>query len=670
MIGYAVSRPFTLSVRGQRKTLKAAPALDAPTADTIYISAQWEIEMVQRALTEAWPQENRAELLRIISPAMLARTPGFPVLLGAGAYADPEPQSPPQCLALQLQSLQAAQPFRRHFRLLIVNGFGSNLGDTMIGLTAFRQVLSMLRAELPAVSVDLMLGWHKDDRLERLVRDVEGIDTVLTQGLSLAEMSRYQGFFDTSGLLLLPRYGKMPMVDWYLWWFGIDPSQVAAAEKRNRVAIPAEIGQAVADHLTPKNRPRILINPHASVALRSMPERTLRHLIEHLLSVWPEVDVLSTHQLNMNAPRLHVVSKIMPTVDHLAALLTQVDGLIGVDTYTQHLADATSTPSVTIMASMEPAVYPYYPLGESLSLPGANRLSGWGKAKVAPSDWAAVSSHYEMAWKGLDLDVVLSALRRMMAKKQASHSVYPLRLHPGPGPQRQPLTRRLVIEGMELEMPIWQREDPLAQLLQQTVIGLGKQVLARGDTAVYLGAGVGEAGLPLARMVGGQGRFIAFEPRRELHQLLCANLARAGIRHAEAHLAMPEGDGYAVREIASLAVDDEYLPLSMGNSEQPEPIVCWPLDARELSGCRLLTVCSPLPLLSVLQGARKTIQRCRPVIVAGVLFWQDVPRLAAFLAEFGYHVRTVEVSHSAMPESGAQYAILAAEPPGGTAHVN
>jgi hypothetical protein len=670
MIGYAVSRPFTLSVRGQRKTLKAAPSLEAPTADTLYIAAQWEMEMLQQALREAWPEENKAELLRIISPAILVRTPGFPVLLGAGAYADPEHQAPPQCLALQLRSLKAAQPFRGHFRLLVINGFGSNLGDTMIGLTAFRQVLSVLRAELPAVSVDLMLGWHKDDRLERLVRNVEGIEAILTQGLSLAEMSRYQGLFDTSRLLLLPRYGKLPMVDWYLWWFGMEPSQVAAAEKRNQVAIPAEADQAVAGCLGSKNRPRLLVNPRASVALRSMPETTLRRLIEHLLSAWPEADVLLTHQLNMNSPRVHVLSKITPTVDHLAALLAQVDGLIGVDTYTQHLADATSTPSVTIMTSMEPGIYPYYPLGESLLLPGANQLFGWGKPKVAPSDWAGVSSHYETAWEALDFDAVLSALRRMMAKKQESCSAYPIRLHPGPGPKQKLLTRPVVVEGMELEMPVRQREDPLAQLLHQTVIDLGKQVLARGDTVVYLGTGVGEAALPLARRVGGQGRLVAFEPRRGLYQLLCANLARAEIRHAEAHFAMPEGEGYAVREIASLSVDDEYLPLSMGNSERLEPIVCWPLDAREIGACRMLAVCSPLPLLSVLQGAGNTIRRCQPVIVAGVLYWQDMPRLTEFLAEFGYHVRTLEVSNSDMPESGAQYGILAAEPPGGIAHIN
>ncbi|EIC28332.1 hypothetical protein [Methylomicrobium album] len=670
MIGYAVSRPFALSVRGQRKTLKAAPSLETPTADTVYISAQWEIDMLQQALTEAWPQANKAELLRIISSATLVRTAGFPVLLGAGAYADPEHQSPPQCLVLQLRSLKAAQPFREHFRLLVINGFGSNLGDTMIGLTAFRQVLSVLCAELPAVSVDLMLGWHKDDRLERLVRNVEGIDTVLTQGLSLAEMSRYQGIFDTSRLLLLPRYGKMPMVDWYLWWFGIEPSQVAAADKRNQVAIPAEADRAVADCLTPKAGPRILVNPRASVLLRSMPESALRRLIEHILSAWPEADVLLTHQMNIHSPRLQFVSKITPTVDHLAALLTQVDGLIGVDTYTQHLADATSTPSVTMMASMELEVYPYYPLGESLLLPGASQLSGWGKAKVAPSDWAAASSHYEMAWEAVDFDAVLSALRRMMAKKQASYRAYPIRFHPEPGPERKLSTRQAVIEGMELDIPIRQREDPLAQLLHQTVIGLGKQVLARGDTVVYLGAGAGAAALPLARMVGGQGRLVAFEPRRELYQLLCANLARAGIRHAEAHFAMPEGEGYAVREIANLSMDDEYLPLSMGNSEQLEPIVCWPLDARKIEACRLLTVCSPLPLLSVLQGAGNTIRRCQPVIVAGVLYWRDVSRLTEFLAGFGYHVRTLEVSDSALPESGIQYAILAAEPPGGTAHIN
>lgn len=665
MIGYAVSRSFTLSVRGQRKTLKAAPSLEEPTADTVYIAAQWEANLLRKALAATWPQENIGRLLRAMPQTMLTQMAGFPAILGAGAYADPAREALPHCLASQLRAIKAVEPLRQHFRLLLINGFGSNLGDMMIGLTAFRQVLKVLRGELPAVSVDIMLGWHKDDRLERLLRGVDGIDNVVTQGLSLAEMTRYQGIFDTSKLLWLPRYGQMPLVDWYLWWMGADHGQVAAADKRNHVAIPETAARVVEHALAAVDGPRVLVNPKASVALRGMPEAIARKCVERLLAAWPEARVLLTCPLDFEHPRLHVLADATPTVDHLAALLCRVDGLIGVDTYTHHLADATSTPSVALMASMPPEIYPYYPLGEALLLPDAQKLPAWRKAKVAEKDWPAMLAVYDKAWQAVDFEAVLATLRRLIAQKQADRDAYPARLYPEPTPKAGS-TEKIEIEGQALDVPIRQRRDPLAQSLHQTIIGLAKQMLARGDVVVQLGTGVGESAVSLARQVGAQGRLVAFEPRLGLHRLLCANLQQAGIRHAETHWVMPEGEGYAMREIAGLSIDDEYMPLSMGNIAQPEAVVCWPLDDRELNACRLLVVCSPLPLLSVLQGAKNTIKCYQPVIVAGVLHLRDAPRLTEYLREFGYQARILELGDRARP----QYGIVLAEPPGGTVHIN
>src|SRR5437870_1047961 len=51
------------------------------------------------------------------------------------------------------------------------------------------------------------------------------------------------------------------------------------------------------------------------------------------------------------------------------------------------------------------------------------------------------------------------------------------------------------------------------------------QLVRPGMTVVEVGANVGAHTLSIARLVGPQGRVLAFEPQRSIFQMLCANLA-------------------------------------------------------------------------------------------------------------------------------------------------
>ncbi len=663
MYAYYVTRPLTVHARGQRKTLQPATQVSAPATTEVYVAAQREVECVRAAIKEVYRVEALDGTLRLLAPAALARVPGLPVTLGAGAYADPMAEAAPGCLATQLQALKAAHPHRQHFRLLLINAFGSNLGDNLVGIGAFRHVLAMLRTHLPEVSVDVLLGWHRDDRSAGLFRGIDGIDALLTQGPTLAELSRYQAVFDTNTMLTLPRYGQMPTVDWYLWWMGLDPQTVPAGDKRNAVVIPPAAQAFVAAALPAFDGPRILINPKASVALRSMPDPATRRLVEHLLAAWPRAQVILIQPLAVEHPRVLDLSAAIDTADRLAAVLAQVDGLIGVDTYTQHLADATSTPAVTLFTSVSPDLYPYYPLGEPMLLPEAQGLPAWGKMKVPPAQWARVCAAYGAAWQNLDMRAVLDALQRAMDRKASARDQFAPRQPPLPATPT-PRTRSMTVGETALEVPRRQRDDPMASMLNRTIATLAEQVLCAGDTVVHLGAGAGEAALALAHRIGHHGRLVAFEPRRELHQLLCANLASAGIRHADTHAVMPEGEGWAVRDINRLCVDDEHLSLQLANSAVPEQVVCWPLDALKLGACRLLVVCSPVPLLSVLESARATLERLRPVVLAGVLPMRSASAMETFFAGLGYQTRMLELGDSSQPDQAALYGILTAEPSG------
>lgn len=664
MNGYIVSRPLILSAGDQHKTLQPATNFDMPATSEVYISAQREIELLRIALRTAFPDEPIEKLLRILPHEIAATASGLPVMLGAYAFKHLEKTSTENCLLTQLQALKSATPWRRHYRLLLINAFGSNLGDNLIGLTAFRQVIDILHSELPAVSIDVMLGWHRGDGLSRLFRDYDFVDTILTQGQTLAELTRYQAMFDTSSLIYLPRYGKMPLVDWYLWWMGVAPESVPSQSKRNFIAIPEYATGYVAAHLPPAIGPRILINPNASVLLRTQPEQPTLRLVEYLLTALPQAEVILIQPLPIENPRVINLSGLIPTIDHLAALVAHVDGLIGVDTYTQHLADATSTPAVTLFTSVEPDLYPYYPLSEAVLLPGARQLPGWGKMKVTAEKWAGMSAAYAAAWNSLDPHIVLDSLLRVMDKKASSPELFSSRLLPLRIPSLPLLTRSASQHESNIKVPLRQRDDPMSMLLNRAIVYLAKQVLCKGDTAVLLGAGAGEIALELAGLVGHHGRLVLFEPRRELHLMLCANLADAGICNAETHAVMPDGEQFEVKVVNRLRISDEYTPLDLSNTDEAESVICWPLDSLSLKACQLLVVSSPLPILSVLRGACDTVEQLRPVVLSGVLRMQDVEVMEEYFSGMNYRVNMLELGNCKNNIKEPTYGILVAEPAG------
>lgn len=660
MDSYYVTHPLTLRSCGQAKSLLPVTHVESPLVTEVYIAAQYEIAGVRAALLRAYPDQALESMLHLLTPKSLEQVPDMPVTLGALGESNDALDTHP--LVEQLKLLKANHPARQHYRFLLVNAFGTNLGDNLIGLTAFRQVYAVLREHLPIVSVDVLLGWHQSDSLMRLFKSVEGVDRILTLGLTLAELTRYQALFDTSNLLALPRYGSMPTVDWYLWWMGLKPELIAASAKRNAIAIPTADHDLVAGLLPPCSGPRILISPKASVPLRSMPDQGTLHLVHEVLRQRPDAQLVLLQPLDINHQRVIDLSEHIKTVDRLAALVGLVDGLIGIDSFTQHLADAVATPAVTVFTTVDPGLYPYYPLGESLVLPGAQTLPAWGRPKVSPQEWISMAQHYTCAWQMVDAAAVLHALSEVMARK----AVTPLLQVRAAPPARSSTCNSLLFKpdtgAVGVALPVRQRSEPELAILDSTLEKLAKQVLVLGDSVVLLGAGSGRLALVLAGLVGQQGSLVAFEPRRHLHQMLCTNLMGAGITQAQTHAVMPEEKGFSVQSVNTLRADDEFEALGLSNCAVPEPVVCWPLDALRMDACRLLAVCSPMPIQSALKGADQTLRRLQPVVFAGVLKMPQCVESARFLESLNYSVSILELGSANAQSQPPRHGMVIAQP--------
>ncbi len=632
MQAYSIAVPLTVRGQHQVKHIAAAANLAQPALEAVHVLGMHELEQIKRHLPQQHPGTVLEQALKVVNDSALFQWEHWPMYLGPRSGTS-------NTLRQQLAELRAKHPQRQHFRIGINNGFGSNLGDSMLGATAFRCVAPVLHELLPQVTVDVIMGWTHQQTVADLYHHTPGIDRLVTQTPTLAELGRYQALFNTHNLIKLPRYGQMPVVDWYLWWLGMEPASVPAANKRNQIQIEPDDTARVAELLGPAQGPVIVLNQKASVPLRSAPTAFVQRLARHLLKQWPKARLVVLQDVGLAHERVLNLSAHINTIGRLAALLAQADAIVTPDTYPLHLADATSTPCVGLFTSISASVYPYYPFMQGLHLPKAESLPAWGESKVSTEEWEKIGPQYDAAWAAWPLDEIVQALRDVMQRKRKDGQRHTLPL-PAPLPRTayrlaQPAAPEAKIhwEGAAQVHP--EEVDKLLDNLWH----VAKQVLVHGDHAALLGAGTGELALPMAERLGVDGRLHAFEPRRHLHQILCANLVAAQQHQTFAHLLLPADVPGSVHATKALWADDEYQSLQASNQLVQEPVLTLPLDTWNLPHCRLLAIVPPVSALPALKGAKQTLQRLRPIVAVGGHL-NDLQQLVRpWLEAQGYQVR-------------------------------
>lgn len=163
--------------------------------------------------------------------------------------------------------------------------------------------------------------------------------------------------------------------------------------------------------------------------------------------------------------------------------------------------------------------------------------------------------------------------------------------------------------------------------------------LRRGDTAVDLGANIGAHALFFARQVGPSGQVIAFEPQRIIFQTLCANLALNSLTHV---WALPVGasdrEGMARLPPMDYSRPDNFGAVSLDGSEEGEAVRLRTVDSLELPACALLKLDVEGMESKALEGARSTIERCRPLLYVENHNSHNAEQLVAQIQSYGYRV--------------------------------
>jgi FkbM family methyltransferase len=176
-------------------------------------------------------------------------------------------------------------------------------------------------------------------------------------------------------------------------------------------------------------------------------------------------------------------------------------------------------------------------------------------------------------------------------------------------------------------------------------VALLQQMAFPGSVIVEAGANIGALTVPLARAAGPDGRVIAFEPQRVVHQTLCANVALNGLSHVDCRRA-GVGAVAGTIHVPNIPADrpENFGGVSLGRAgdasgtDSFDTVPLETVDGLALSSCRLLKVDVEGMELDVLRGAERTLRELRPLVYVENDRAENSPALIDHLLQRGYRL--------------------------------
>lgn len=151
----------------------------------------------------------------------------------------------------------------------------------------------------------------------------------------------------------------------------------------------------------------------------------------------------------------------------------------------------------------------------------------------------------------------------------------------------------------------------------ESEVSLFREIVSPGSVVVEAGANIGTHTVFLAQAVGPDGLVLAFEPQRQVHQMLCSNISLNELGNVHAR---QQGLGSEPGRVPIWEPDYEQVVnvggIGLGHQpgEREELVDVVTLDSLQLPALDFLKIDVEGMERDVLLGAQETIQRFRPVM--------------------------------------------------------
>lgn len=170
-------------------------------------------------------------------------------------------------------------------------------------------------------------------------------------------------------------------------------------------------------------------------------------------------------------------------------------------------------------------------------------------------------------------------------------------------------------------------------------VSMFQQLLHPGDVVVEAGANFGAHTVAMAQFVGNQGGVIAFEPQRLVYQVLAANVALNSLPNViTVHAGLGARSGSLKVPVLDPAHGHNFGGFSIGHHQAGEEVPIQTVDSLNLGQCRLIKADVEGMECEVLEGARNTIARLKPILYVENDRPEHSRRLITLIQSLGYRL--------------------------------
>lgn len=338
---------------------------------------------------------------------------------------------------------------KKSIKIVIINGFGTGLGDSIVGLTAYRLFYKELQKYFEEVKIDLC-QLNKARSLQIYEKE-KNINRLIQLPISLEKLRHYDAFIDLGGIVSWEEFNNQSLLDFYLTVFSLKHLTFSKSEKRNSIQVVPSIQDELRSVIAPlRNHSKLLLfHPTASNMVRSIPENKQDRILQELLAA-TDYTIISAVETNYDHPRIKDLSYLSTSVDHLIGIISLMDAIITVDTVIYHISECFNIPTVVLFTTINPALRTsYYPNVKSISLiDSSSKLYGIHKTK---SEYAKVV--FNQLWANFDVSKILALLPthsiNTVISNNSRHSIHANRVKGNPRNIKDNLTTAALGESKQ-----------------------------------------------------------------------------------------------------------------------------------------------------------------------------------------------------------------------------
>jgi len=243
--------------------------------------------------------------------------------------------------------------YRKTEKLLIINGMGVTLGDSIIGLCC----IDIIRKSNPSLLINIIRP-HTCNKYVNDIYDISNflLDNIINMPYELEKVDSNIINIDVGNQLYWPDFNKLEMHDFFLRNLGVEYNDIEM-NKQN------EFLQRIIPDFKIRKEKFALFCPYASTRLRSIPDKFHKKIISNLIKT-TNMQVLGFSKVEI--PGYKFIGDITRTTHDFISMIAQSSYVYTVDSSALHIAAGFEVPTFCLFTSIKPELRSlYYPYCQS-----------------------------------------------------------------------------------------------------------------------------------------------------------------------------------------------------------------------------------------------------------------------------------------------------------------